>query len=74
MGIIDNISEKIGRRIIDIADKIVYPDIVDGYRINYNNVYHTHCPYHNCKTYRTWVESEYVYCPLCRKLLAVWDK
>lgn len=36
MGIIDNISEKIGRRIIDVADKIVYPDIVDGYRINYN--------------------------------------
>lgn len=72
MGIIDKISQRLGQRVVEIANDIIYPDVVEGYRINYHDVYHTPCPYHNCKTYHTWLDSEYVYCPMCRKLLAVW--
>ena len=72
MGIIDKLAKKLGQSVIDVTSDIIYPNVVEGYRINYNDVYHTPCPYHNCRTYHTWLESEYVYCPMCRKLLAVW--
>lgn len=73
MKIIDKISDKIAHRIIKVAKDIIHPDMVEGYRINYSNVYHAPCPYHGCNTYRTYVDSEYAYGPMCKKLLAIGD-